>query len=658
MHNSGAFAAAEGRGGEIQAARGLGALCLSDVVDNVKGAAAEGSHGSQLSQVAKPSLLKGSASKFKQLAKKAVVEDDTQKASSALVPPFLGYVRIHEKKYAYQIGQLSIMLREARGVFESVGKRLEAVRSGLDEANNLNQPNAHTHTQPMTALEASQSLKYIVDDIDEKSDWLFDSDLARAKFEQTYGMVSNPAKITASTTLAKAYEDVAEDAKDKHPHAVSTIATTVAGDLRYQAKISGGWENVLYKMDGTIDMQMPLDSWTDADKVEILSLMLQNSKQETAAATKKAGADKTALDEQIRLLEEQVSRLQEANISLFNKNMDEERQLAEDKVARLSMELGRLEEGVQQAVGLLREAAGTEVGGPAVSPTRGPSPTAAVTASLPSSPPSRARHARSRSPVTSCEVGLQQPVEDRGKPLDAKLRDSSVLAVSPKRSYESYVPVKVAHKPSSTPDMITFSKPAVLLEPLKRAASSRPSTTATRRKQKFGQDKIDALLMRQQAAVASRRFETTSSFSGSLPYASAAAARSMAFFDDDLFAQTFIDGSRVEELMKSLHSACQEVADRILYTGESGGESSAEMAPLVAGEAIVAGGSLQDTSSLPIEKIKASDILLRARIINQEISSHIQQSKRLDGMLKEITRNYQSARVDAAVGERRMLSRK
>lgn len=287
-----------------------------------------------------------------------------QSKASILVPPFLGYVRIHEKKYAYQIGQLSIMLREARGLFESVERRLEDVRAGLSDTVNKNHnlSSVHSHIHPLTALEASQSLQAIIEDMDEKVDWLFDSDLARAKFEQTYGVVSNPAKITASTMLGKAYEDVAEDAKSKHPEDVSFIAATVAGDLRYQAMICGGWKNVLYKMDGSLDMQMSLDNWSDADKVEILSLMLQSSKQETAAAVKQAEAGKASLEEVIAKLSGQVSELHEWNLSLVDKNLDEERRLAEDKVARLSWGLGQLEAGVHHAIGLLRSAAGGKGG--------------------------------------------------------------------------------------------------------------------------------------------------------------------------------------------------------------------------------------------------------------------------------------------------------
>ncbi len=217
---------------------------------------------------APPPTRMGFLSKFKSSVKKVIVEDTGKSSISNLVPPFLGFVRKNEKKYASEIGQLNIMLREARGLFEGVEDLVDQLNESLAGSKNVD---------IYVASDKIKSIKTLIGN----SDWLFDMTLASSKLEEHYGNTNNPAKAVANNLMAASYSQISVEAKNNNEdEKVVNIVNNLTENLHYQTKLIGGWKNVLYRMDGTIDQDIVLDDWTDHDKIEILKEINNFNKRE------------------------------------------------------------------------------------------------------------------------------------------------------------------------------------------------------------------------------------------------------------------------------------------------------------------------------------------------------------------------------------------
>ena len=216
---------------------------------------------------APPSRM-GFLSKFKSSVKKVIVDDTGKSSISNLVPPFLGFVRKNEKKYANEVGQLNIMLREARGLFEGVEDLVDQLNASLVGSKNVD-------TNVLS--DKIKSIKTLIGN----SDWLFDMTLASSKLEEHYGSTNNPAKAVANNLMAASYGEISVEAKNNNEdEKVVNIVNNLKENLHYQTKLIGGWKNVLYRMDGTIDQDIVLDNWTDHDKIEILKEINNFNKRE------------------------------------------------------------------------------------------------------------------------------------------------------------------------------------------------------------------------------------------------------------------------------------------------------------------------------------------------------------------------------------------
>ena len=253
-------------GGKLSSLKAFKSFKITDAAQAVK----EEKSGEEKAEAkdAPPPAKGGFLSRFKSSVKKVIVEDTGKSSISNLVPPFLGFVRKNEKKYANEVGQLNIMLREARGLFEGVDDLVDKVNESLIGIK---------HEDINTALENIKSIKTLISN----SDWLFDMTMASSKLEEHYGNTNNPAKAVANNLMAASYSQIAVEAKNNNEdEKVVNIVNNLTENLHYQTKLIGGWKNVLYRMDGTIDQDIVLDNWTDHDKIEILKEINNFNKRE------------------------------------------------------------------------------------------------------------------------------------------------------------------------------------------------------------------------------------------------------------------------------------------------------------------------------------------------------------------------------------------
>lgn len=377
--------------------------------------------------------MSGKISKFKTAAKIVMgaeatpTERENEPGSSSntgsgvqknMVPPFLNFIRKNEKQYATDLGQVSIMLREAKGLFERVDKSLnelleeeykllanptlfeiqnsksgksnggnpshnqntidsidghkitsdvaakvtgagttseieiqdeemktnatasattttteaantssfkkgglfknlakKAVKLGNSntEAGEVTTPDAATIKSqqkpqlPPYLIETFKIAKSIKKEITDNASWLFDVDEAQQKKELTAAI-----RVHALQTMTDSYDNIAAEVAQQTEGVEPGLPETLDAlrtNLRLQSKLQGGWKSLLYKLDGSVDYNLPLESYTETEKVDILKDMLAYARKETTMLQEKHEAARQPLLDEITRLQMEINEV-------------------------------------------------------------------------------------------------------------------------------------------------------------------------------------------------------------------------------------------------------------------------------------------------------------------------------------------------------------
>jgi chromosome segregation ATPase len=225
-----------------------------------------------------------------------------------LVQPFVHFIRRNENEISRHLGTQSVMMREVRHMVE----RIKEAFSGIEEEESRFYYRKHnskeTDQENCGALNRVWDLvRRVTKDIDDQSKWVFETQdfrMGEDKIMAALGVppggssTIDPMQAVGDNHLAAAYEvhltgvknnsnaeisDILEEAEG--PGGDSLRAQLVSGmdalaaSLRFKARQQGGWRMELFRLDGSVDLDMPIDDWTRDDKIFILDQKLQYARE-------------------------------------------------------------------------------------------------------------------------------------------------------------------------------------------------------------------------------------------------------------------------------------------------------------------------------------------------------------------------------------------
>eukprot|EP01033_Poteriospumella_lacustris_P002183 gene2183-1594_t len=235
---------------------------------------------------------------------RAHADEDYTKQLLAMSPkqlsqPFVGYIRMHEKQYAREVGLMKVALRECRGLYERL---LRSIRESMvtATASAASADEAKLQQTPWTALESTvREYEWIFDPKALQSQRSVSSrkgqkkakrksrgglSLAQASFLSFSPLPGHmdPIDINAQARMISSYRQALEreraciaagdgqtrDGTDRQliVHAIEDLIV----DLHTRMELHGGWQALLYRADGSVDYDMDISAFTPDEQRDIL----------------------------------------------------------------------------------------------------------------------------------------------------------------------------------------------------------------------------------------------------------------------------------------------------------------------------------------------------------------------------------------------------
>jgi len=246
-----------------------------------------------------------------------------QKSSSAkrLVQPFLKVIRRNEALLAKEVGALAVALREAKGLCQ----RLDLLIADLQQEElhyyRRQTPGSGQAEDPTNSNLLSKvwsELRRWRSEINMGVEWL-NVDLANdggngasGTNRHSFDPIDKPGVAFAEAHTAALYNEVAEDFRAEFVQAVEDLSAS----LRDRSSTNGGWRSLLYREDGSVDLDMALERFSEGEKVEILSeqvkyLQAQHAKdlEASRARLEAAKSNRANADRECDALREEMAAL-------------------------------------------------------------------------------------------------------------------------------------------------------------------------------------------------------------------------------------------------------------------------------------------------------------------------------------------------------------
>ena len=253
-----------------------------------------------------------------------------------LVQPFLHFMRRNENEISRHLGQQIVAMRETRALCDRVKHSLE----GLLQEEKMHYYKKHNNEKDTTDILATMNkmwgaIRASRDDLHEYTSWVFEGQdfslgndyIRKAMKLDSTAPFFDPSKAIGDNHLAAAYSLHAKTAlkggteefhiDDEIKDDVHENAEAVAENLQCESFRSGGWRMQLYRLDGSVDLDMAVTDWPVDDKILILNAQLQAAKQKiteerTLGADRldKLKAEKAKSDSRVDDIQDQILDLQ------------------------------------------------------------------------------------------------------------------------------------------------------------------------------------------------------------------------------------------------------------------------------------------------------------------------------------------------------------
>lgn len=208
-----------------------------------------------------------------------------------LSQPFVGYIRQHEKQYAREIGLLKVALRECRGLYDRIMQcvQFEKIKYSNDEA--AKAPWEHLEKAIQDHQWVFSPKVFVQKMVGGPLAGLHDALHGHFQLVQTIKddvhhvptvHLQDPLDITAQARMIVSYRqaleheqrliaqgnNMTENGTERHLviHALEDLIV----DLHTRMEMKGGWPAVLYRADGTMDLDLDLSPFTSEETIEIL----------------------------------------------------------------------------------------------------------------------------------------------------------------------------------------------------------------------------------------------------------------------------------------------------------------------------------------------------------------------------------------------------
>ena len=243
-----------------------------------------------------------------------------------LSQPFIGYVRRHEKKFSYEIGEYSILLRESKQLLMKIRKELDSLlkeKSGLDQ-------------------EAYEQLNALNTYTMETMEWLFDIRKIYSRMETYYGPSMNPigsiSQIRMLTSYRKLLEEVNTIDNDKDSVLIRKNLEKIINVLQKRLEQFGGIKSTMRGINGSLDFDLPILDLSEQEKVLILVEFIDALQQDWAKERQKYEDGSVGLRNDFNELQIRNSTLMKENEALLAKNAELEAKLEKATHEKLLIE--------------------------------------------------------------------------------------------------------------------------------------------------------------------------------------------------------------------------------------------------------------------------------------------------------------------------------
>ncbi len=261
-------------------------------------------------------LTKRTGSPRKSKSKTATIVDLSAEAAlnraspHLLSQPFIGYIRQHEKLLGREVGIMKVAVREFKGLYEAVAAKVAHILNTMPAApvvpavpagqNNtlhrgkIDQQLPDSSSVRYNSLLAElRDMKQLVDD----GQWMFDP--ASFASQVSADPLRNPIDVAAQSRLLDSYLLAHQDAKATQSPEVQQAMDDLLHDLQVRRDSSGGWQALLYRTDGSVDLDMDLGPWNSPAQVAILKEKLDFVKSRLAEQERVHAAQTLALQTEL-----------------------------------------------------------------------------------------------------------------------------------------------------------------------------------------------------------------------------------------------------------------------------------------------------------------------------------------------------------------------
>jgi len=192
-----------------------------------------------------------------------------------IAQPFIGYIRRHEKKLSYEVGEYSVLLRESKQLMSKVQSELDSL---LKEKDSNSSSNSNSDTYDRLGMLSSQ--------IKDTVEWLFDVRKIYSKMDHYYGPSTNPIGTISQIRMLTAYRKILEEGDmsidpssssssspsplDNQSMLLKKNISKIVQSLQKRLREGGGVSSTVRRMDGSLDYDVPLMDLNDEEKVAAL----------------------------------------------------------------------------------------------------------------------------------------------------------------------------------------------------------------------------------------------------------------------------------------------------------------------------------------------------------------------------------------------------
>lgn len=232
-----------------------------------------------------------------------------------LTQPFIGYIRRHEKKYSYEIGEYSLLLKESKQLIVKTRKQIDDL---LKEKSSL-------------SSDVFDRLSVINININETIEWLFDIRKIYSKMDTYYGPSNNPIGSISQIRMLSSYQKLLEEVKALDYNQESALIRKnldkIIKVLQNRLDNFGGIKSTMRRIDGSLDFDLPILDISEQEKVLILVEFIDALNQDWTKEKKKLQDDNEGLQVNYQQLHSENYKLTQENEMLIAKNAELESKL-------------------------------------------------------------------------------------------------------------------------------------------------------------------------------------------------------------------------------------------------------------------------------------------------------------------------------------------